>query len=89
MSKILDTCPKCGENDLVAVCSTIVEYTIHNEPDGETQSWDTSPGSYDDDSSELIYVKCDSCKQEWHVVAGEVEMDEKGYYIVGLKETAK
>ncbi|MFA7152707.1 MAG: hypothetical protein WC072_02835 [Methanoregulaceae archaeon] len=63
-AEVLETCPVCGEQDLVAVCEVIVEYSVENTPGGDEQSWDRM--DVDDDTSEPQYFRCDSCKTEFH-----------------------
>jgi hypothetical protein len=48
---------------LVAVCSVIVDYDVNDDGDGG-QDWDRS--EVDDSSSEPLYFRCSSCKNEWH-----------------------
>jgi len=77
MSQPLDTCPTCGERDLIAVCNVVVEYAIANEGEND-QDW--SRREVDDDTSETRYVRCDSCGAEFQRFA----LDEQGY-LVGLE----
>ena len=81
--KKIDTCPICREKSLVAVCQVIVEYDIHNEVSGG-QDWTRESGdAVDDDSSNVLYVKCVACGHEWSYDAGQVELDDQGL-LVGL-----
>jgi hypothetical protein len=54
---LLDTCPSCGQNDLRAVCSVIVEYDIAG--DGDEQDW--LRRDVDDDTSKVNYIRCAGC----------------------------
>lgn len=68
----VDTCPACGERDLIAVCSVVVEYAIANEGEAD-QEW--SRGKVDDDTSEVRSVRCDGCGTEFE----RFTLDERGY----------
>jgi len=72
--EVLDTCPVCGEKDLVAVCNVIVDYTVTNEDGG--QDWHRE--EVDDDTSDPLYFRCGSCKTEFH----QFQMEDG--YLVGL-----
>ena len=77
---MIDKCPLCN-GDLIAVCNVVVEYIIHNEPDGESQDWERD--NVDDDNSEILSIKCDDCGHEWF--GSKVELDDEGF-LVGLKD---
>jgi hypothetical protein len=81
MSEVIDVCPACGEQSLVAVCQVVVEYAITNDGEGG-QDWEKGSDGVDDDSSDVTYIKCEACGREWSVAAGGVRM-ESGY-LVGL-----
>ena len=82
VSEVIDVCPACGEQALVAVCNVVVEYDITNDGAGG-QDWErTGSDAIDDDSSDVVYIKCEACGKEWSVAAGGVRM-ESGY-LVGL-----
>ena len=76
MATPIDLCPECGEQDLVAICNTIVEYDIVNDGD-EGQDWEKS--EVDDDSSDVISIKCESCGEEWF--DGEFTLDRNGFLV--------
>jgi hypothetical protein len=71
MTKPLDTCPTCGERDLIAVCNVVAEYAIANEGGG--QSWDRR--DVDDETSEPTSFRCGSCGSEF----SDFELDDDGY----------
>ena len=73
-AEVLDTCPVCDEQDLVAVCEVIVDYSVANEDGG--QDWHRE--EVDDDTSEPLYFRCGSCKTEFH----QFQMADG--YLVGL-----
>lgn len=74
MSKPIDACPACGERTLTAVCMATVEYSITNEGDS-AQDW--SRQDVDDDTSEPMSVRCDSCGAEFE----EITLDGNGYLV--------
>ena len=55
---LLDTCPVCGEESLVAVCSVIVSYSVTNDG-ADGQDWERD--EVDDDSSNPISFRCREC----------------------------
>jgi hypothetical protein len=73
MSRLLDTCPACGERGLIAVCRTTVEYTITNE--GDEQSWDRR--EVDDDDSTPTSFRCDNCRAQF----SDFTLDRSGYLV--------
>jgi hypothetical protein len=82
MSEVIDVCPACGEQSLVAVCQVVVEYTITNDGEGG-QDWERSGSdAIDDDSSDVVCIRCESCGGEWNYCDGTVHM-ESGH-LVGL-----
>ena len=74
MSNLTDTCPQCGERTLIAVCTVVAEYAVTN--DGETdQDW--CRREVDDDTSEPVSFRCDSCGTEFE----DFTLDERGYLV--------
>lgn len=76
MSRPIDTCPACGEREIIAVCTVVAEYAVNNDGEGD-QDW--SRRTVDDDTSVPTSFRCDSCGLEF----GKFTLDEKGY-LVGL-----
>jgi len=70
---MIDSCPAC-EGEIIAVCSTVVEYLVVNNNE-EEQSWERL--ETDDDSSIPCYFRCSDCLVEWT----EFELDENGFLV--------
>ena len=75
MSKPIDTCPACGEQDLIAVCRDIVEFAVRNTSE-TTQDWSMREVFHDDE--ETLYLRCDGCGAEY----AEFTLDPEDGYLV-------
>jgi len=72
MTKLLDTCPTCGERNLTAICTVVAEYSIANDG-GSDQQW--TRRSVDDDTTEPTAFRCCHCGAEFP----DFDLDENGY----------
>ncbi|MEN6644001.1 MAG: hypothetical protein ABFE08_16310 [Armatimonadia bacterium] len=77
MSKPIDTCPACGEQDLIAVCRNMVEFAVSNTSE-TTQDWSMREVFHEDE--ETLYVRCDGCGAEY----AEFVLEPKDGYLVQL-----
>ena len=79
----IDTCPKCGEKGLTAVCNVPVRYAIGNCEEGPGQDWERR--TVDDDESEVDHIFCMDCGEEWE--QGKYTLNTEGF-LVGLQDKA-
>lgn len=72
--ELINSCPECGANDLVAVCQVFVDYSISDDGAGG-QEWIRE--DVDDDSSQPVNFRCTSCQTFFE----NFELDSNGYLI--------
>lgn len=77
MNDLIDRCPACGEQNLIAVCRNIVEFAVSNTS-ATTQDWSMREVFYDDE--ETLHFRCDGCGAEYT----EFTLEPQEGYLVGL-----
>ena len=75
---LMDTCPKCGQNHLHAICKTLTTYCVSNTRTG-TQEWNYQES--DNDVGEVAFVICQACGTTFWTVEVDADGD-----IIGLEE---
>ena len=73
-SELCNTCPDCGSDTIIAVCTVDVEYMVEDDGEGG-QDWVRY--DVDDDTSDPSYFRCRSCGKEWNTF--ELTDDGNGY----------